>query len=85
VAACAYVVVRSQERVDVAVLVYVVAMWLFPLASTIDTGLYRRVLPLIPGVWLLRWAPTAVIVALLAASAVVWWWMAPLFDLSELI
>ena len=74
--------VRAHE---LALLVYVVALWLFPLASTVETGLYRRVLPLIPGVWLLRRAPLAVVVGLVAAAIGVWWWMAPLFDGGDLI
>jgi hypothetical protein len=92
VAACAAVVVRGRGRVDphrrrheIGLLVLVVALWLLPLASNIETGLYRRVLPLIPGVWLLRRAPWPVVAALTAASVGLWWWMAPLFARGDLI
>jgi Gpi18-like mannosyltransferase len=70
---------------DLGLLVWVVALWLFPLASSIETGLYRRVLPLAPGVWLLRRAPVPVVAALTAGSLAVWWWMAPLFASGDLL
>jgi hypothetical protein len=101
VALCAVMVVRDRGRPDsplprplglahrwrheVGLLVLVVALWLLPLASNIETGLYRRVLPLIPGVWLLRRAPWPVLAVLTAASVALWWWMAPLFNSGELI
>jgi hypothetical protein len=92
VAACGAMVGRNRRGVDahrwrheVGLLVLVVALWLLPLASNIETGLYRRVLPLIPGVWLLRRAPWPVLAALTAASVALWWWMAPLFANGDLI
>jgi hypothetical protein len=72
-------------RHRLGLLVYLLALWIVPLASTIDTGLYRRVLPLVPGVWLLRKAPGPVVAALTVASVALWWWMAPLFANGELI
>jgi hypothetical protein len=70
---------------DVGLLVMMAGLWLLPLSSNIETGLYRRVGPLVPAVYLLRRAPWPVTAALTFASVGVWWWMAPKFNSGALI
>jgi hypothetical protein len=78
--------VKKQRTVhDVGLLVMMVGLWLLPLSSNIETGLYRRVSPLVPAVFLLRRAPWPVTLVLTIASAGVWWWMAPKFNSGALI
>jgi len=88
IATCAAVVVFVRKRRmvhDVGLLVMMLGLWLLPLSSNIETGLYRRVAPLVPTVFLLRRAPWPVTAVLTVASVGVWWWMAPKFNSGALI
>jgi hypothetical protein len=79
------VVKKGRTVNDIGLLVMMVGLWLLPLSSNIETGLYRRVGPLVPAVYLLRRAPWPVTAALTVASIGVWWWMAPKFNSGALI
>jgi len=88
IATCVAVVVFVRKRRtvhDVGLLVMMLGLWLLPLSSNIETGLYRRVAPLVPTVFLLRRAPWPVTAVLTVASIGVWWWMAPKFNSGALI
>ncbi|MDZ7733351.1 MAG: hypothetical protein U5R31_09770 [Acidimicrobiia bacterium] len=70
---------RRLDPDDLGLLLLVGAMWALPLINTVQTGLYRREVALLPLVLLLRRAPTAVVVTFAVALIPVWALMADRF------
>jgi hypothetical protein len=77
--------VRQVDRDDVALLVLFWGIWLLPLASFIDTGIYRREATLLPITALSTRLPTPVALALGGACVYVAAQMSPHFFDARLI
>jgi len=67
------------DRDELVLLVLFVGIWIVPLASFIDTGIYRREATLLPVAMLLNRLPTLVVLAFAAACVYVAAQMSPYF------
>ena len=73
------------DRDELALLVLFAGIWIVPLASFIDTGIYRREATLLPVAMLLNRLPTPVVLAFAAACVYVAAQMSPHFFDNRLI
>jgi len=79
----------SDKRIDVTeragVAGLVGLLFVLPLATSVDTGLYRRLVPLVCGIGLLRNARPIAVYALLALTVAAWLALTPLYIDGTLI
>jgi hypothetical protein len=69
----------SLTRIDTLVLIYTLAVWLFPLTQGVNTALFRSEVLLMPCVILARRLPVALQIVLVTSAAIIAFSMALLF------